>query len=82
MKIAHTECSNRTSHVLRDNNWVLVLLGHQDGACVRVVQRVYEHFVGQHIQLLLLVTGGVKIASNTDYCVCQKREVENLRKSR
>ena len=68
--------------MLRDNNRVLVLLGHQDGACVRVVQRVHKHFVGQHIQLLLLVTGGVEVASNTDYCSCQQREGKTLRKTR
>lgn len=60
------ECFIHTGHVLRDNNRVLVLLRHQNGTRVGVVQRVHEHFVGQHIQLLLLVTRGVEIARNTN----------------
>lgn len=49
-----------TSHVLGHYDGLLILLRHQDGAGVRVVQGVHEHLVGEHVQLLLLITGGVR----------------------
>jgi hypothetical protein len=52
-------CAQLTCHVLWHNDWFLVLFRNQDSASMGVVQGVDKHFVGQNVQLLLLISGGI-----------------------
>mmetsp|Transcript_6423 Transcript_6423/g.18943 ORF Transcript_6423/g.18943 Transcript_6423/m.18943 type:complete len:334 (-) Transcript_6423:12-1013(-) len=49
----------------RDDDGLLVLLGHQHAAHARIDQRVDHHIVRQDIQLLLIVAGAVDLACQT-----------------